>query len=387
MVKRKKILYIITKSVLGGAGKYVFDLASHASSSNFEVGVAAGRRGALAEKLSAQNIDYFEIQGLGRDVEILSDIRAFFQILKIFFYFKPDILHASSPKTAGLSGLAFFIYKLLKFNFRAKSIYTIHGWVFNEPRPSAQRRLLRNASRLTCSLYNRIIVLAKAEREVGVLLRITPRKKMTVIHNGIDPASISFLPKEEARRALGIPNDCIAAGTIGELTRNKGYEYLVDTAALLRAADYGLRTFIIAWGNKQNLESNIKKQGLENDMKIVNNLSPASLYLKAFDIFVLPSLKEGLPYVLLEAGLSEVPIVATNVGGVPDIVEHEKTGLLVPAANPEALAQAIERLLNNGDLRQTFAKNLREKILREFSQKDMLEKTFALYEKITNGRE
>ncbi|MCH7883420.1 glycosyltransferase family 4 protein [Patescibacteria group bacterium] len=392
MVKRKKILYLITKSVWGGAGKYVFDLATHAPSSNFEVKVAAGKRDALAKKLSAQNIDYFEIKGLNRDIKLFGDVIAFLHILQILFKTKPDILHASSPKAAGLGGLAFLIYKFLTFRFDARSIYTIHGWVFNEPRSGWQKFILRNASRLICFFYDHIIVLAQSEYEIAKRLWILPTHKMIVIHNGIDPKSIDFLPREEAyRKLIEIHNMSIdrhiVIGTIGEFTKNKGYHYLIDAIKLLQATSYELRAILIARGEeKSNLKSQTSNLGLDETVFFIENLSPASPYLKAFDIFVLPSLKEGLPYVLLEAGLAQLPVIATDVGGNTDIIEHEKTGLLVPAANSEALAEAIKRLLNDVNLRQTLAQNLREKILRKFSKKEMLQKTFALYKKITEGR-
>lgn len=392
MVKRKKILYLITKSVRGGAGKYVFELASHTQQARFEITVAAGGRGALVEKLSEKNIAYFEIKGLGRDVKVLSDLFAFFQIIKLLFAFKPDILHASSPKAAGLGGFAFFIYKFLTFRFYARSIYTIHGWVFNEPRSGWQKFILRNASRIICLFYNRIIVLAQSEYEIAKRLWILPAHKMIIIHNGIDPKSIHFFNTEEAQRKLAeIYNISIdqhtVIGTIGELTKNKGYSYLLEAFAILRSKDLRFKSLIIAWGEEgEKLKIQRKKFGLENYVVFIENLSPASPYIKAFDIFVLPSLKEGLPYTLLEAGLAELPVIATAVGGNSDIIEHEKTGLLVPPANPKALAESLERLLSDVGLRQKFARNLHEKILREFSQQEMLEKTFALYEEVANSR-
>ena len=89
---------------------------------------------------------------------------------------------------------------------------------------------------------------------------------------------------------------------------------------------------------------------------------------------------------MLEAGLAELPIVAANVGGIPEIIENEKNGILVPAKNAGALAQAIERLQSDKKLRDALAKNLYKKVSAEFSKKEMLEKTFALYEEIPAGR-
>ena len=93
----------------------------------------------------------------------------------------------------------------------------------------------------------------------------------------------------------------------------------------------------------------------------------------------MPSLKEGLPYVILEAGLAGLPVIASNIGGIPEIIENGKCGLLVPPANPKELASAIKKLIDNKSLRDNLAKNLHEKILKEFSLEKMLEQTMFLY--------
>ena len=103
--------------------------------------------------------------------------------------------------------------------------------------------------------------------------------------------------------------------------------------------------------------------------------------MKAFDIFVLPSLKEGLPYVILEAGLARLPVIASSVGGIPEIIENGKDGLLVPPANSKELATAIKKLVGNKTLRENLAKNLREKYSKNFLEK-MLRETTSLYKKI-----
>ena len=108
-------------------------------------------------------------------------------------------------------------------------------------------------------------------------------------------------------------------------------------------------------------------------------MSPAAPYLKAFDIFVLPSLKEGLPYTLLEAGLAGLPVIASNVGGIPEIIENNKTGLLASAANIYEIARAIKKLIEDKNLSENLAKNLRQKIISEFSFKKTIKKTLNVY--------
>ena len=153
---------------------------------------------------------------------------------------------------------------------------------------------------------------------------------MVVIHLGINPTNYDFQERTENK---------FVVGTIGEATKNKGHKYLLEAEKYFPALKFN----------------------------IISNIPNAARYLKNFDIFVLPSLKEGLPYVVLEAGLAGLPVVASNVGGVPEIIENGKDGLLVPPANPEELAKAIKKLIGDKNLRENLAKNLCEKITKEFS--------------------
>jgi glycosyltransferase involved in cell wall biosynthesis len=132
---------------------------------------------------------------------------------------------------------------------------------------------------------------------------------------------------------------------------------------------------------RPELERLIQVEGVSESVNLLGHVSDASSYLKALDLFVLPSRSEGLGYVLLEAGSAGLPVVATNVGGIPEIVEHEETGLLVPSGDREALTNALERLANDEALRTQLGKNLQEKVARDFSFPRMLTETLAFYEK------
>ncbi len=217
---------------------------------------------------------------------------------------------------------------------------------------------------------------------------------MVVIHNGIKPEEYEFLSREEARKAIShqlsaisrleawLPSE-VWVGTIGEFTRNKGYKFLIDAVKKLSAVCSRLSAVLIGFdgGKKKDLESRIKNGELSDKVFLVEDMPDAAKYLKAFDIFVLPSLKEGLPYVLLEAGLAGLPIVASNVGGIPEIIENEKTGILTRPANADELANAIKKLIENPEMRNKLSTATREKILQDFSFKKMLEETIRLYRK------
>ena len=402
---KKKVLYIITKSVWAGAGKYVYDLATGLSADSFEVFVTAGGHGELAQKMKNAGIPYFEIRHFQRDVSIFGDILAFFEIISLLFKTRPDIVHVSSSKAGGIGGVALFVYKVIrkiqKPRNKIQTIFTAHGWAFAEKRTGFQIKLIKIFSRLTCIFYNKIICVSEFDRQLAIKNRITRKKKLFTIHNGIKTDEYEFLTKETARQQLGnrvskLDTSAVWVGTIGEFTKNKGQKFLVEAVKNLQAKSYKLQAIIIGFGEeKENLELKIKNLKLEETVFLIDNLPKASSFLKAFDIFVLPSLKEGLPYTILEAGLARLPVIASDVGGIPEIIEHpsadstnslqagsgQATGLLVEAGNTEKIKETIEKILENPELKNSLAFELWGKIHQEFRFEQMLDRTLATYKK------
>jgi glycosyltransferase involved in cell wall biosynthesis len=387
---KTKILYIITKSVWGGAGKYVYDLAAHLPKDEFEIYVAAGPapeqvrcgvngQGHLFEKLKAANIPYFEIRNFQRDINILKEFFAFFEVLRIIKKIKPDVIHANSSKAGGIAGIVGWLYKLLTFDFGLLTIFTAHGWGFNERRPSWQLFLIRLASKLTALFCNKIICVSEYDRRSAIKNRIVKPEKLIVIHNGIDLKNSQFLKRREAQEKLLGKTSFLVIGTIAEWAKNKGLFRLLKAAGQITESKFDL--VLIGSGenpDKDKMYNFVKKYNLKN-IYLHEFIPNAASYLKALDIFVLPSIKEGLPYTILEAGLAELSIVASRVGGIPEIITDQENGFLVSPGDPEEIARAIEKLIENPGLRAEFGRKAKEKILQEFSLEKMLEKTMGVY--------
>jgi glycosyltransferase involved in cell wall biosynthesis len=387
---KKKILYVITKSAWGGAGKYVYDLATNLPKDKFEIYVAAGGEEELASKIKEAGVFYYNIINFQRDINVLKEIFAYFEIIFLLLKIRPDIIHVNSSKAGGIVGIAAWDYRFLTFNFGLKIIFTAHGWAFHEIRPKWQIFIIKLLSKITAFYYSKIICVSEFDRLSAVKNHIASAKKLITIHNGIKIENYHFLSKEEACENLksqisNLKNKIEAKkeiwiGTIGEFTKNKGQKYLIDAIKLLVTRYPLLVAIIIGWGEeKSNLKSQISNLKLENNIFLINNLPDAASYLKAFDIFVLPSIKEGLPYTLLEAGLAELPVIATKVGGIHEIVGHDE-GFLVDAGNSNELAGKIEELIENSEKRKFMGINLWHKILREFSLEKMLTSTLSAYE-------
>ncbi len=388
MSKKTKILYVITKSNWGGAQRYVFDLASRLPKNQFEVVVAAGGTDILFEKLSSANITTIAIRNLKRDVNPLNDILVFFELVKIFLREKPDIIHLNSSKIGFLGSLAahFLIFNLspLTLNLKPKIIFTIHGWAFNEDRHWLIKKLFKFTAWISLLLSTKIICVSEKIKAEAPTYKIS-QLKLQIIKNGIDLKKI--YEKEQARELiikkldqfLDHSKENVWLGSIAELTNNKGLIFGLEALHLIQQKK--LHWFILGEGDlKEKLEKIAKKLHLEKQVHFLGYLENAGDYTKAFDIYLLPSITESLGYTLLEAGLGKIPTIASNVGGIPEIIEHNTTGLLVEPRNPEALASALMCILKNKKWATQLGENLYKKITTNFSIKEMLEKTLAIYQ-------
>lgn len=386
MPEKRRILYIITKSIWGGATKYTTDLAAALPRERFEVTVAAGpvpegySGRDLFSELRDKNIVLHKIKNFQKSVNPLKDVFAFFEIIRLIRKIRPDIIHVSSSKAGGLVGLAVFLLKTK--NYQLKTIFTAHGWAYHEERPLGQKYLLKLASHATALFYDTVICVSEYDRRSALENQIAPAAKLVTIHNGIalDPP---LLTRTEARHKLlpQISDGDFLIGAVGEYVRNKGYDILIDAAEIIIKHHSSTKFALLGHhGNeKENLRSKILNLKLENSVFLIDNPSNAREHLLAFDLLVMPSLKEGLPYTILEAGATSLPIIASNVGGIPEIIEDGEEGLLVPPNNAAALATALEKMIADEVLRCACGDALHKKIAQEFSFAKMLKETIAIY--------
>ncbi len=363
---RKKVLFVVTKSGLGGASRAVRELAE-AVASTADVTVAAGGSGELFEALKKNNIRTISIPDLARDISLVKEIRSFLFFVKLFKTEAPDVVHLHSPKAGGLGALVARIVGVKKI------IYTAHGWAFFEDRPWWQKILIRLFSYVTVLLSTTTIAVSKKD---AMAFNGWPFTKNKIVHisNGVSVST--SLSCGKAREKLGLKADAFVVGTIAELHKNKGLSHLIEAAEKVPNAIF----VIIGEGEeRKRLQLAIAAHRLENRITLTGYIPEAHALIPAFDIFVLPSVKEGLPYVLLEAGARGTPVVATSVGGIPEIIEHEKTGCLVEPKNPAALAGALTRFIEDESLRTQLGTALKQKIQQNFSLETTIQKTRALY--------
>jgi len=367
-----KILYLITQSDFGGAQKYVYDLATNISQNYITIiaGGEQGKKGELAQKLREKNIKYIYISHLKRAILPWHDFLAFWQIKKLIKQEKPDIVHLNSSKISILGSLAARRCKVPKI------IYTVHGWVFNEELAWWKKFFYKILEKWTAKFKTHIICLSEFDKQNAIKQKIAPTNKISVIYNGIKP--IKFLSKEDAREKLKISQNKIIIGSIGNLYKNKGYEYLIKAISLC-VMRYAL--CVIGDGpEEKNLKSKILNLKLDKKIKLTGNITNAAQLLSALDIYVCSSIKEGLPYTILEAMQAGLPIVTTNVGAIPEVIIDGKNGLLVELKNSETLVKKIKYLINNPDIAKKLGEQAKKNVAEKFSLEQMIKKTEKLYE-------
>ena len=410
----EKILYFITQAEFGGAQRYVFDLANNLKT-QFEVAVALAEQGnnlKLAKILDENNIKYFIIPHLKRHISPVSDMLALFEIIKLIKTYQPDIIHLNSSKISILGSIAAFITKLRVTSCELRVIYTVHGWVFNEPLPTWLKYFYLWAEKFTAGFKDKIICVSEYDRQLALKYKIAPADKLVTIHNGISP--INFYSREEAQKIINSkiqknklstcrpgfdPRSKIQGheqvfrlrvkpamtnnfliGSIGNLYKTKGYEYFIQTADLLVNHHLAATFIVIGEGEERKmLENLIAKYNLKNNFILIGRIDDAAKLLPALDVYICFSVKEGFPYSVIEAMQAGLPIVSTAVGGIPEIIENEKTGLLVEPADAKTLAEKIKTFLDNKNLAENFGQNAKAKAETEFVLEKMVYETKKFY--------
>ena len=387
-----KILYLITKSNFGGAQRYVYDLAAHAHKQGHEVLVGFGGEGLLKEKLESKGIRTTQIDTLGRDMHAGDDFRGFLRLLRLLQNESPDVVHLNSSKIGGLGALAARLVNLRTHitnvvgekRVPIRIVFTGHGWAFTEERPDWQRALIAGGHWLTIQLAHSTITVSERTRDEVSRIPFT-RHKLHVIHNGTD--DIKTLARRTAltqmlgeERMKGTPKGTVFIGTIGELHKNKGHGYAIEALALLKKQSKVPFRFIIIGDGEERGQLVALRDALDLTEEVIfhKNANGREM-LSGFDIFLFPSIKEGFPYALLEAGNIGLPIIASAVGGIPEVIDDMQSGILIQSKNPGEIARSLAYLMDQPERRSEFGAALRERIKGRFSVKTMADETFSLY--------
>ncbi|MEI8061715.1 MAG: glycosyltransferase [bacterium] len=386
-----KILYVITKSNWGGAQRYVYDLATSLSSQGHDVSVVLGGNGLLSEKLKNAGINVFNVGSMKRDISFKDEIKTFFTLGRIIWKVRPDVVHVNSSKAGGIGA---FIARLL---WVKRVVFTAHAWAFNENRSHVQQFIIGCLHWLTIVLNHKTIAVSESVKNQVMWMPFV-KNKIKVIH----PASpaIDFYSREDAQNKIStileVEKNSQAQfnfspttkwiGTLAELHPVKNLYSSIEAVDILMKTNPEIDTRYVIIGEgelKTDLAKFITERGLQAHVFLTGFVDEAPRLLKAFDVFVLPSFSEAFGYVIIEAGMAEVPVIASNVGGIPETVlttEHNPCGILIAPRDKKAFALALRMTLNSEFDVRLQTDNFKKRIAENFSLDRMVKKTVAVYE-------
>ncbi len=358
------------------------DQAEHMLRQGFEVHTIASP-GAYADFLERDKGITVHRLSIERMISPRRDLRSVYKLAEILRRIRPEIVHAHTPK-AGLLGML-----AARWHRVPVRIYHIRGLRY-ETAASSRRQLLMSAERLACHCATQVLAVGNSMREMAIRDRIVGADKIQVLlegSHGLDSTMLfhrAALPagtREQTRDRLGIPQTACVIGFVGRLVADKGVIDLHAAWQLIRAAFPSTHLLMVGpWEPEYPLPANVV-DSLQSDPRV--HLTGADFdtppLFAAMDIACLPSYREGLPKMPLEAAAMELPVVATQIPGCVDAVVHQHTGWLVPVGDAEALAAALARYVDDEPLRLRHGQNGRRRIVEHFQPADMHRAMYELY--------
>jgi len=376
-----RILYVITKATWGGAQRYVFDMATAALAAGYEVTVACGTEGELLARLMHASIPVMYVRGLGRDVAPIADTRALIELMRLIKAMRPTIVHANSSKAGLLATVAARLS-----GAKVRIIFTAHGWAFNESRPSWQKLIFAIFHLITAWCSDMVICVSDAVKRDASWMPFV-KDKFVLIRNGIDSKAIQeSLVEKHAARAKLAPHASteftsgLWIGTLAELHKTKGLDTAIHSFGRIAQQFPNVMLVLIGEGQARNeLVALVKECKLTERVRFCGHVQHASSLLTAFDIFLFPSRSEALGFAALEAGSAHLPVIASNVGGIPEVIENNVSGLLVPVGDVDGFSKALVTLIEQPELRMKLGDALEERVAMNFSKEKMVSETLKQY--------
>jgi len=394
-LKKVKIIHIITRLDKGGSAEETLLTVRGLDKERYDIILIKGlslesEMGVRETRAVEHNLAEVErcgiriltISELVRTIHPLYDLKAFISLVKIFLREKPHIVHTHTSKAGILGRWAAFFSRVPVI------IHTSHGHVFWGYFGKLKTRIFILLEKISALVTDRLIMLTEQEKNDHLHFHIAPENKFSVVHSGInlDEFSNTSVDPASMKRRLGVPEDNLIVGTVGRLTSIKGHRYLIEAAR--KILDVRPDIIFVFLGDGElldELKNMATRSDIEENIMFLGWRSDVAEVMSTFDIFALPSLNEGMGRVLVEAMALGRPIVASNIGGIPDLVVDGENGYLVPVGDVESLAARIRKLLDDPEKREEMGE-CGKKIAIDYSANAMVQKIDRVYRKLVVSR-
>jgi len=379
-MRRIRVAHVITRMCKGGAQENTFQTVRLANRDRFDVDLISGHTArnepSMEQTLRNAGIEIIRVKHLVRNPSPLNDLRAHNELQQLFRDRRYDIVHTHTSKAGYLGRMA-----------ASKAgvpivVHTPHGHIFfgyfNKLLTEVFTRLERDAALKT----NKLIELTQRGVDQHLAEGVGTPDQWTAIFSGIDlaPFESAVKARTATREALGLTPDELLIGAVGRLEPVKGFSYFVRAARIVLDALPSAR-FILAGDGAERESLAALAETLGPRFQFLGMRDDVPALMAAMDLCVVPSINEGMGRVILEAGAAGTPVVATNVGGIPEVVKETVTGLLVRPRDETGIASAVLSLAADRAQRERMGKAARDHA-QQFGLARMVEKIEALYEEL-----
>jgi len=347
--------------------------------------IGASAPGTYVDSLRARGVEHLPLRHATRSMSPSEDVRALRELVRLFRRHRPAIVHTHNPKPGIYGRVAARLARV------PAVVNTVHGLYALPEDPIARRVAVYSLERAAAACSD--IELVQNEEDLAVLRRLrVPDERLVLLGNGVDlthfdPGRFDGAAVGAARRELGSTrSNEVVVGTVGRLVAEKGHRELFAAARMLPSM---VRVAVIGFDEPDKRDSLTPAEVSEATsagVRFLGGRHDVDWLYAGMDVFVLASHREGVPRSAMEAAAMGVPIVATDVRGCRQVVEHGVTGLLVPPRDPIALAAAVRRLAGDAALRAVMATAARERARRLFDQQRCIDVTLAVYDRLLHSR-
>lgn len=368
----KKICVLHVAEAAGGVERYLETLFKYSKDKVENILVCS------------QNYDYEKFKKLAdrvivlkmaHDIEPSSDIKVERTLRRIIKQLKPDIVYAHSSKAGAFARIA-------DLGLNNKVIYNSHGWAFNMQQSAKKKEMYKWVEKISAHFCDKIVCISDAEKESALREKICKPSKLQVIYNGIDLEEIEKTTPM-SRAQLGIPEDAFVVGMVGRLSKQKAPDTFVKSAKLIKEKIPNAFFLMVGDGElRDQVESLINQYDLGSSFLITGWVDNPIAYMKIMDVGMLLSRWEGFGLVLPEYMACGVPIVATNVDAIPNIIRDGVNGMLVDKDDYHKAVDVVDRLFKQPDLTSSLVKNAKNIVKTKFDGKRVAQNSEQLYKEL-----
>ncbi len=378
-----RVLNVITRLNIGGAAQHVILLTKCLNGQEWASTLVTGQvdphEGDMTELAYAEHLDPIVLSTLRNGAGPVADVISFVRLYRLFRRERPTVVHLHLLKARFLGGIAARLAGVPLIT------ETFHGTLFADYFHPIVARVLIGLERLLARQMSAVIAVSDEVAHEVIRVKVAGPDKVRVIPLGLDLDRFVEAAHRRGilRTELGLSDHAPLVGTVGRLVPIKGVRDFITAVARLVHAVPEAHFVIIGDGSERSrLEDQVTKAGLRSRVSFLGWRRDLERIYPDLDVVVLASLHEGTPVSLIEAMAAGRPVVATRVGGVPDVVQNDVTGLLIPSRNPEALANAVLRLLTNMNERRRMGMTAQARVYPRFTASRLAVDMEALYREL-----